>query len=82
MRIKGTKYDSIDQLPADAIPISLFVSRYGKQFNVRSAAYAHVKYDRHRIGYRNKPKGALKYTDHPGYDIVDFHGSCYVINYQ
>lgn len=81
MRIKGTKYDTIKQLQPDAIPVSLFVSKYGKRFNVRSAAYAHIKYDRHYIGYKNKA-GELLHTDHPGYDIVDFHGTCYVINYQ
>lgn len=81
MRIKGTKYESIDQLQPDAIPVSLFVSKYGKRFNVRSSAYAHIKYDRHYIGYKNKA-GELLHTDHPGYDIVDFHGTCYVINYQ
>jgi hypothetical protein len=81
MRIKGTKYDTIEQLPADAIPVSLFVSKYGKRFNVRSSAYAHIKYDRHYVGYYNT-KDELKHTDHPGYDIVDFHGTCYVVNYQ
>lgn len=81
MRIKGTKYDTIEQLPSDAIPVSLFTSKYGKRFNVRSSAYAHIKYDRHFVGYRNK-SGQLLHTDHPGYDIVDFHGTCYVINYH
>lgn len=81
MRIKGTKYESIEQLQPDAIPVSLFVSKYGRKFNVRSSAYAHIKYDRHYIGYQTQ-KGETKHTDHPGYDIVDFHGTCYVINYQ
>lgn len=81
MRIKGTKYESIEHLQEGAIPVSLFVSKYGKRFNVRSSAYAHVKYDRHYIGYRNKA-GELLHTEYPGYDIVDFHGICYVINYQ
>jgi len=81
MRIKGTKYESVEQLPPSALPVSTFVRKYGKGYNVQSAAYAHVKYDRHYIGYYNKA-GVLLHTDHPGYDIVDFHGTCYVINYQ
>jgi len=81
MRIKGTKYESIESLPDNAIPVSLFVAKYGKKHNVRSSAYAHTKYDRHYMGYKT-PSGEFKHTSHPGYDIVDFHGTCYVINYQ
>jgi hypothetical protein len=81
MRINGTKYEPIEQLPSMALPVSVFVSKYGRRYNVRSSAYAHVKYDRHYIGYKNK-SGELLHTEHPGYDIVDFHGQCYVINYQ
>lgn len=81
MRTKGTKYESIEQLPPEALPVSAFTRKYGKRYNITSAAYAHVKYDRHYVGYYNKAK-ELKHTAHPGFDIVDFHGTCYVINYQ
>lgn len=77
MRTQGTKYDAIDKLPAKALP----VSKYAHEYNISSSAYVHVKYDRHKFGYENKA-GILIYTPHPGYDIVDFHGTCYVINYD
>jgi hypothetical protein len=81
MRVKGTKYESIEQLPAEALPVSAFVRKHGRRYNISSPAYCHVKYDRYYVGYRNKA-GELLHTDHPDYDIVDFHGTCYVINYQ
>jgi hypothetical protein len=81
MRTKGTKYDSIEQLPAEALPVSAFVKKYSKRFNVSSSAYAHIKYDRFRFGYETS-KGEKKHTAHPGYDIIDFKGTCYIINYQ
>lgn len=76
MRYNGTKYEAIDLLPADALP----VSKYARKKKVSSPAYVHVKYDRHKFGYKNKA-GEILHTEHPGYDIVDFQGSCYVINY-
>jgi hypothetical protein len=81
MRISGTKYESREVLPADAIPVSVFFRRYGKKFGVSSPAYAYVKYDRHIFGYTTNAGTRLK-TAHPGYDIIDFFGTCYVINYQ
>lgn len=77
MRTQGTKYPTIDQLPKKAMP----VSKYAKEFNVSSASYVHVKYDRHLFGYENKA-GETLHTEHPGFDIVDFQGTCYVINYK
>lgn len=77
MRTQGTKYESTEVLPANALP----VSKYARKFKVSSPAYVHVKYDRHKFGYENKA-GQILYTEHPGYDIVDFQGTCYVINYQ
>lgn len=81
MRVKGTKYESRDTLPADALPVSTFYRRYGKKFNVSSPAYAYVKYDRHEFGYISNAGSKLK-AAHPGYDIIDFYGTCYVINYN
>jgi hypothetical protein len=81
MRTKGTKYESIEQLPPEALPVSAFTRKYGRRYNITSSAYAHVKYDRHLFGYKNKAGNTL-HTIHPGFDIVDFHGTCYVINYQ
>ena len=80
MRINGTKYESVEQLQSNALPISAFVRQYGKRLGLSSAAYVHVKYDRHKFGYY-KTSGEKVYAPHPGYDIIDFHGSCYVINY-
>lgn len=81
MRINHTKYEQHEALPPEAIPVSAFQRKYGRKYNIASTAYVHVKYDRHKFGYRNKA-GELLHTDYPGYDIIDFHGTCYVINYQ
>lgn len=81
MRIKGTKYKSIDTLPSEALPVSEFYRQYGKKFAVSSPAYVYVKYDRHKFGYTTNA-GTKSKTDHPGYDLIDFHGTCYVVNYQ
>lgn len=81
MRTNKTQYDSIKELPSNALP----VSQFAKKFNFTSPSYVHVKYNRHFFGYRNKTKkgfGQLLYAQHPGYDIVDFKGTCYVINYS
>lgn len=77
MRSAGTKYDTIKQLPGDALPVSKYAYIYG----ISSSAYVHVKYDRHKFGYKSK-SGDTLHTPHPQYDIVDFHGTCYVINYK
>jgi hypothetical protein len=81
MRISGTKYETMDALPPDAIPVSAFYRKYGKKFGVSSPAYTYVKYDRHKFGYTTNAGTRLK-TEYPGYDIIDFYGTCYVINYH
>lgn len=77
---EGTKYEPIEQLPANALP----VSAYARKFNVKSPAYVYIQYDRHKFGVQ-RGKGKKKYISYasrPGYDLVDFHGTCYVINYE
>ena len=81
MRIKGTKYDAIEALPSDAIPVSLFYRKYGKKFGVSSPAYTYTKYDRHKFGYISNA-GSKLVAANPGYEIVSYYGTCYVINYQ
>lgn len=81
MRVSGTKYESRNILPPEAIPISTFYRKYGKRFGVSSPAYTYVKYDRHKFGYTTNA-GTQSKTDYPGYDIIDFYGTCYVVNYQ
>jgi len=81
MRINGTKYEVRQELPADAIPVSVFYRKYGKKFNVSSPAYTYVKYDRFKFGYKTNA-GTFLHTDNPGYEIISFYGTCYVINYQ
>ncbi len=66
MRIKGTKYETVTKLPANALP----VSKFAKQMGYTSPSYVHVKYNRYQKG-----------GNHPGYDIIDFQGTCWVINY-
>lgn len=74
MRTNGTKYDTIDQLPPTALPVSLFA----RKRRISSPAYVHVKYDRFKFGYYND-KAQLKHGEDPGYKIVCFAGSNYVI---
>lgn len=75
-KAKKTKYDSVHELPAHALP----VSEYAKKFDIPSPAYVYTKYNRHKFGIKIGRK--VVYRDHPGYDIVDFHGTAYVINYS
>lgn len=77
MRTNGTKYDKVAALPAGAMPVSVYATTHG----FSSPAYVHVKYDRHKFGYKT-PKGEFKHTPYPGYDIIDFFGTCYVSNKQ
>lgn len=72
MRIN--KYDTIDKLPANAIPVSMFA----QENNFRSPAHVHTKYDRFRYGYKTK-KGTLVYGSDPGYNIVSWLGNCFII---
>jgi len=75
--MRHIKYDSIKSLPDNALPVSLFA----KQFDFKSASYVHVKYDRYKFGYKNK-RGETLFASYPGYDIINFKGNCYVINYS
>lgn len=81
MRVKGTKYEQLEVLPPDAIPVSTFFRKYGKKFNVSSPAYVYVKFDRYEFGYTSNAGTSLKAAD-PGYTIVSYYGTNYVINYQ
>lgn len=74
---KKTKYDSVTELHSDAMT----VSQYARKYKFSSASYVHVKYDRYKFGYQTKA-GSKLFTEHPGYDIVDFRGNCYVINHE
>lgn len=75
MRSNGTKYETIEQLPAGALP----VSKYAKKRKISSSAYVHVKFDRFKFGY-TPPGGEFKYGPNPGYDIRDYEGTAYVID--
>jgi len=69
MRIKGTIYDSIGELPADAKPVSIFA-----RDNKMQVGHVYMKYKRYTIGYKNGTKGP-----YPGYIIRSFNGMNYVI---
>ena len=75
--MKTNKYDIIDKLPdnATALPVSQFAREYG--FN--SASYVHTKYDRYKFGYYSHRTGKELAAPYPGYDIVSFMGTCWVI---
>jgi len=75
--MKQNKYDTIKQLPQDCkvLPVSQFAREYG--FN--SAAYVHTKYDRYKFGYLSPRTGRALSAPYPGYDIVSYMGTCWVI---
>jgi len=64
MRLNNTKYDLINDLPNNALPVSI----YAKDNNT-AVGYVYIKYERYLAD-----KG--KY---PGYEIRCFKGSNYVI---
>lgn len=75
MRTNGTKYETIEALPAGALP----VSKYAKKHKISSPAYVHVKYDRYKFGYQNT-KGETVHGEPTDYYIVCYEGTNYVIN--
>lgn len=60
MRTKGTKYEKVDKMPENGVPVSV----YAANNDIRNPAYVCVKYDRYLAG-----KGA-----YPGYVIVCWNG--------
>ena len=64
MRINGTKYETIDKLPAAAQPVSQFASSKNT-----AVGYIYIKYERYLSG-----KGS-----NPGYSIKCFKGSNFII---
>mgnify|MGYP007031193079 CR=1 FL=1 len=69
MRLKGTNYDKINELPDNAQPVSLYARDNGT-----AVGYVYIKHDRHF-----KPKEGVKPGKYPGYIIRCFQGSNYVI---
>jgi len=69
MRLKGTKYEKIDVLPPNALPIGVFARKQGINHN-----YVYVKHDRHFHPKPGKNPGA-----YPGFVIRCWHGTNYVI---
>jgi hypothetical protein len=51
MRAKGTKYDPIDKLPANARPVSV----YAADNEIRQPAYVYTMYDRFLAGTGRNP---------------------------
>lgn len=60
----ATRFEKREQLPDNAIKITL----YAEQTGVKNPAYINVKYDRY-----------LKGGTYPGYKIINFQGSNFVI---
>jgi hypothetical protein len=67
------KYERLEQLPPNAIPVSEYADRTGTH-----RSYIHVKYNRFWKGF--KKNGTLYYGADPGYRIVTYHKTCYVID--
>jgi hypothetical protein len=70
----GTKYEPIEELPAGAMPVSV----YAKIERVKNTSYVYVKYDRFKFGV-NKKDGSIAYGEDPGYEIRDYTGIAFVI---
>ena len=69
MRINGTKYPTLDKLPASAKPVSLFARENNMQIG-----HVYMKYRRFIDGYKNGTKG-----ENPYYKIRCWNGTNYVI---
>jgi hypothetical protein len=65
MRIKGTKYEPIDQLPETAKPVSKYATE-----NNTAVGYIYIKYKRYLDG---------ETTTNPGYTIRCYLGMNFVI---
>lgn len=75
MRLKGTKYEQVHVLPTGALP----VGTYAREHGISSPSYVCVKYDRFKEGYTKKD-GSKGQSEDPGYKIVCYHGTNYVID--
>lgn len=64
MRINGTKYEMINSLPSNALPVSIYAHN-----NNTAVGYVYIKYDRHLRGEGSKPN----------YTIKCFQGSNFVL---
>lgn len=75
MRTKGTKYDKLNELTDNMLPLSTYATKNG----IRNPAYVCVKYDRFKFGYKDK-NGNIIFGKYPGYDIYDWNGMNVVIS--
>lgn len=64
MRLNGTKYEAIDNLPRNALPVSMYANN-----NNMAVGYVYIKYERYLIGKGTKPP----------YTIKCWNGSNYII---
>lgn len=69
MRIKGTKYPMVNELPNNAMAVSQYAAAKDMQ-----VGHIYVKYERFASGYKNGNKGA-----DPGYSIVCWQGINFVV---
>lgn len=73
MRIKGTKYKSIDVLPKGSVP----VSQYAKEEGVKIGTI-YMRYKRFAYGYKTNA-GNNSRTDDPGFEIRCYKGMNYIV---
>jgi hypothetical protein len=67
------KYEKVEHLDPQAVPLRVYAER-----NNTNRSYVHIKYDRFKNGFI---KGGNRYFGaDPGYHIVTFHNTCYVID--
>ncbi len=66
------RYEKVEQLPGNAVPIQVYADLIN-----RTRVYIYVHYDRFRKGFKKGNK--LYFSADPGYKIVTYHNTCYVI---
>ncbi len=66
MRLNGTKYDSINILPANALPVSIYAHNKNT-----AVGYVYIKYDRYLKGEGSKPPYTIKCFQYSNYVIPE-----------
>lgn len=73
MRIKGTNYKTINELPSDAVPVSEYATSKGVKVGT-----IYMRYIRFKDGYVTSGGNQSKGSD-PGYQIRCYKGINFVV---
>lgn len=74
MRVNGTLYPKINELPANGVVVSKYATD-----NDTAVGYVYHKYNRFTKGYLSKNGKTVLYGSDPGYTIRCFNGINFVI---